>query len=111
MKKTAAVTAHDSIGSSSTMPIRRWNLLIILQYVDDEPRRTIDTLGRLLEIGFGRLVDIDELLGIAIDKRKPGALHLDHQAVPFPEGVKDVRHDVLDVGQLAGRHRFGFRVA
>src|SRR5580698_5368619 len=42
------------------------------------------------EIAVFCLIDIDELLRVAVGQREPGALHLHHEAVAFFEGMGDV---------------------
>ena len=54
-------------------------------------RRSENTMSRFLEILFTGLANIAEFLGISVEKRKPRALHLDHDAVAFQECVHDVR--------------------
>lgn len=52
---------------------------------------TVDGVGLLGEIVGFCGVDVAEGLRVAIDKREPRALHLDHQAVAGAHGVEDVR--------------------
>jgi hypothetical protein len=65
-----------------------------------------DPDGRLLEIRLAGGRDIDEGLGIDIDQREPAALHLDHDAMPFLKGVRDLVHVEGDLCRLAGHQRF-----
>ena len=63
---------------------------------------------RLLEIGFGGVIDINKLLGIPVNYRKPTALHLHHDSVAFFETVIFVPQVIFDLGDLAGHKGFGF---
>ena len=69
----------------------------------------IYSLSRLLEILFFGIVDIDKLLGIAIDQRKPAALHLNHDSMSFSEYMENVGHLVFDLGDLSWDK--GFRIS
>lgn len=69
--------------------------------------RMIYSLSSLLEIRFFGIVDIDELLRIAIDQRKPAALYLNHEPVPFPERMEYVGHPIFDLCDLPWDERFG----
>src|SRR5690349_21642705 len=72
--------------------------------------RAIDALGRLLEIaGFG-VVDIHELLRIAVGYGEPAALHLNHDAMAPAKRMADAGHHVLDFFHLARGERLGFFV-
>lgn len=62
----------------------------------------------LLKIGFGGVVDVDEFLRVAIDKRKPTALNLNHDLVSRSECVMYIVEGDPDLGRLAGREWFGF---
>ncbi len=53
------------------------------------------------------MVDIQKLLGVAIDQRKPRTLHLNHDAVAFSKRVPNVGQAEIDGGHLAGHKRFG----
>ena len=48
-----------------------------------------------------------EGLRVAVDERKPGALHLHHQAVAFAEGVHEVLHGEGHGRYLVGREGLG----
>ncbi len=51
---------------------------------------------------------IDVLLRVAVDQRKPAALHVDHDAMPFLERVTNVLKRKIDLGNFAGHERFRF---
>ena len=53
------------------------------------------------------MVDVDELLGIAVGQRKPRALHLHHDPVPAAKGVRDVGQRESHFGRLPRYERFG----
>ena len=61
----------------------------------------------LLEIAFGCLVDIKELLWVDVDKREPAALDLNHDSVPSTKGVKRVGDRKLHASRLPSDERFG----
>jgi hypothetical protein len=42
---------------------------------------TIDALISLLKVSFGRAVDVEKLLRVAVNQREPGTLDLDHDLV------------------------------
>ena len=73
-------------------------------------RRTIDTLSRRLEVAVAGLEYVRHIfLRVAIDQRKPGALHLHHDLVPLAKTVMTpVQIDRVFV-DLIGNDRFGFR--
>ena len=56
---------------------------------------------RGLKVFFRRVSDRQEFLGIAIEHRKPAALHLHHQLVPFPECMVDIGQGETDPGDHA----------
>ena len=60
-------------------------------------RRVIHALRRRPIVRWLGMIDVHELPRIAVDQREPGALHLHHDPVPFPERVQDVHHLELDV--------------
>ena len=105
---SAAMTEHPGITteeptSQGLIPIGRFKTLAIvgccgrghgylLNHRKLDPRghcwRGTDALGCLQVVLSGRVVDaLDELLRIAVDKRKPGGLNLDHDPVTFQEDV------------------------
>jgi hypothetical protein len=47
----------------------------------------VHRVGRLLEVGFSGVVDVDEGLWIAIEHWKPAALNLHHDSVAPAKGV------------------------
>jgi hypothetical protein len=61
----------------------------------------------LLEIAFGCLVDIKELLRVEVDHREPTALDLNHDAVASTKGMKRIRDRKLHASGLSGDKRFG----
>ena len=54
----------------------------------------------MLEVGFLCVVDVHELLGIAVDQRKPAALHLYHDAVARTKRVAGILKRKLDACRL-----------
>ena len=56
----------------------------------------------LLEISFRRLVDVHELLRVAINHGKPRALDLHHHSVPFQEAMILVAQVEFDLGDAPG---------
>ena len=64
--------------------------------------RAVQPLIRFFEIARFGAVDIHELLRIPVDQRKPAALNLNHNAMPFPEGMEDIRHPVFNLCDFSG---------
>src|SRR5580658_1221921 len=60
----------------------------------------IHALERLLEIVRQRLGNLHKLLRIAVRQRKPRALHLHHNPVSLPPGMRDVRQIERDPVRL-----------
>lgn len=61
------------------------------------------------EIRSAARPDIDELLGAALRKREPCALHLNHHPVSGAERMRDVGHAERHAGRNARRKGFGAR--
>src|SRR5215510_9528655 len=74
-----------------------------------EFRRTIDPLRGLLEVLVLRLIDVHELLRIAINQREPCALDVDHYPMALLECVIDVGHREGNVSSFARLHRLRLR--
>lgn len=49
--------------------------------------------------------NIGERLGVAIDKREPAALHVNHKSMSLSKSVVDIRHGKLDGGHFT-RHKW-----
>src|SRR5689334_13285168 len=71
-----------------------------------ERRGMVHALRRLLKIGFGCVVNVDELLRVAVHEWKPRALNLHHDAMALQEVVIYVRHFVTDLRRLIRLHWF-----
>src|SRR6202167_569333 len=67
----------------------------------------IHAFERLPEIVRWRLGNLDKLLRIAVRQRKPGTLHLHHDPVPRPPGMRDVRQIERNPVRLVGIKRHG----
>ena len=80
--------------------------------VRQAPRFVEDLLGSGLVIGVLGLIDVgNEFLRVAVDKREPGTLDLDHYSVAFFEGVRDsVQVDCVGYWDIC-RHRLGLNKA
>ena len=68
----------------------------------------VDSLSSFLKISLAGFVDVDKFLRVAIDKREPCALNLNHDAMSFFEGVRNARHRVFDFRDLVRFERLGF---
>ena len=66
----------------------------------------VHALRRLLKIGFGCVVNVDELLRVAVHEWKPRALNLHHDAMALQEVVINVGHFVIDLRRLIRLHRY-----
>jgi len=64
----------------------------------------VHALRRLLKIGFGCVVNVDELLRVAVHEWKPRALNLHHDAMALQEVVINVGHFVIDLRRLIRLH-------
>jgi hypothetical protein len=67
--------------------------------------RAVYPLSGLNEISRLSTVDIQKLLRIPINQRKPAALHLNHDPVPLPQRVEDIGHTEFKGRYLSGRKR------
>src|SRR5262245_9140653 len=71
----------------------------------------VDALRRRLEVRLLGVVDVDELLRVAVVQGEPATLDLDHDLVSGPEGVRDVLEPEVDRRRLAGYERLRLRQA
>src|SRR5580700_3383974 len=62
---------------------------------------------RLMEIVRWRLGNLHELLRIAVRQRKPGTLHLHHDSMSLPPGMRDVRQIERNPIRFVGIERYG----
>src|SRR5215813_9140251 len=89
--------------------------LLRLQHADlqmrGEFRRTIDPLRGPLEVLVLRLIDVHELLRIAINQREPCALDVDHYPMALLECVIDVWHREGNARNFVRLHRLRLRPA
>src|SRR5665647_2188055 len=65
-------------------------------------------MSRFVEIRLAGGGDIHKGLGIAVHQGKPGALHLNHDAVAAAESMQNVRHGKLNLADLARLEGFRF---
>jgi len=61
---------------------------------------------RFLEVFFLGVENITELLGIAVDDRKPGALDVNHNPMSFLEAVAFIAEVKFDFSHQVGHERF-----
>src|SRR5215813_14239069 len=104
--------AHCLFVSLSPFPLVSLSLLG-LQHANLQMRRkfrrTIDPLRGLLEVLVFGLIDVHELLRIAVDQREPSALDMDHYSMALLESVIDVGHREGNVRNFVRLHRLRLR--
>src|ERR1700759_2981149 len=70
--------------------------------------KAIDPFGGFLEISRLRPVDVTKNLWVAVVKRKPGALHLHHDAMTALKRMEDIRHHPFDLREFTRHKRLRF---
>src|ERR1039458_522477 len=86
---------------------RELRALRLGQHEHFHSRRRVFLMEDLL-CGFHKLLrlcawDVCECLRITVSQRKPARLHLHHDAMACAEGVKEIWHGEVDLGELARR--------